>query len=107
MSQLDLAFKLREIDPRMRGTDPGRISEWENEKRPRIPFYAVVSIAQATGKPLWFFADAEVAWDAETLTRDVVDRLNQLALELERRGRVGRAAELRGVVETVRRLAGE
>lgn len=107
LTQIDLAFALRKIDPRLKGTDPGRISEWENEKRPRIPFYAVVGIAQVTKKPLTFFGDTDANGDPESLTRDTLERLGRLASELEKRGQIGEAAGLRGVAETIRRLAGE
>lgn len=105
LTQIDLAFQLRQ-DPRMRGTDAKRIYEWENDARPRIPFYAVVGIARATKKPLTFFAE-NGSETAEVLTREALERLDRLASELERSGRVGDAAGLRGIAESVRRLTGE
>lgn len=52
MSQLELARAVGDVDPLLARTDSSRISDWERDRTPRIPWYAVVAVARATATSL-------------------------------------------------------
>lgn len=57
LTQLEVARRLPEFDPRLVRTDAKNVGMWERDEAPRLAFYVVAAIAKATGVPLSFFDD--------------------------------------------------
>lgn len=58
MTQLALAHALADYDGRLQHTYDKTVGAWERDGTPRLPFYVVVAIADATGQPVEAFAGA-------------------------------------------------
>lgn len=76
MTQAELARAIGDLDPRLRRTEGKHVGKWEKDAAPRLAFYVVDAIAQATRTPLHAFSAWQAGLDeAEALARSRAEDL--------------------------------